>query len=158
MQKDFELETILSITTNINCTSNFSKVHELACFVFNDDFMTTIALEFCKDDLKEHILNIHPQLKNVTPPLIHYGIFLDNWLKQQKEEFGVFLPISEFNIPLVQNPQTSNNIQNNSIKSNYVKPSIKLQELEETTCETLEKDFFNQKGYVLKKIKKIKKK
>ena len=153
MQKDFELETILSVTTGINCTNNFSKVHELLSFVFNDNFMNNMALEFCKDDLKEHLLNIHPQLINVIPPTIHYGIFLDSWLKKQKETFGDFLTVSEFDKPLVQNINTCNNTK----KLKYEKPIIKIQELEEKTVGDFENNYFIEKGPVLKKIRKNKK-
>lgn len=166
MQKDFELETILSVTTGINCSNDFSKVHELACFVFNDNFMNTMALEFCKDDLKEHLLDIHPQLRNVTPPIIHYGIFLDSWLRQQKEKFGKFLPVSEFEKTLVEEKQNLTVLAipsdqafvvapEKSKKFKYVKPNIEIRNLNEETTEKISNSI--NKESIFKKTKSKKK-
>ena len=66
MEKKFELETILTFTTGINCTNNFDKAFELAWFVYNDRLINTIGLQTIKDEFRDHLLKLHPQLNGVT--------------------------------------------------------------------------------------------
>ena len=102
MQENISLETILSIITGISCTDDFDKVFELAWFVYDDKLINSAGLGIIKDELKEHLLNIHPELKdiNYSKCALKNKIYLESWLKQQKEKFGETLPVSRLGEPL----------------------------------------------------------
>ena len=95
MTKDFELETVLSVTTGISCVDNFSKVYDLAYFIFDDDGISPLALGMMKPKMIEHILDIHPELKGVTPTWKERKN-LDSWIETQKANFGERLTISQY--------------------------------------------------------------
>jgi len=96
MQKEFSLEAILSITTGISCTADFDKVYELVWFVYNDSLINSLGLGIIKDELKEHLLNIHPELRDISysKKSLKNKSYLTNWLEKQKETFGEILPVS----------------------------------------------------------------
>lgn len=92
MQEDFDLETILTITTGINLTDDFNKVFELAWFVFDDPYINVSGIYFLQDSLKEYILHIYPELADITEvPKFKYS--QKYWLEEQKIKFGKVLPI-----------------------------------------------------------------
>ena len=101
MQENFELESILSITTGINCCNDgeFTKVFELAWFVYDDPFISTMGLCSIVPELKEHLFCIHPELREVK---FDKKVSFDKWITNQKEKFGEFLPVSQLGEKLVE--------------------------------------------------------
>lgn len=102
MEKDFELETILTFTTGINCTNDFGKTYELAWFVFGDNFSNANGLGIIKDELREHLLGLHPQLNGVTYNA-QFETSFDAWLLSQKFEHGETLPVCQIGQTLNNN-------------------------------------------------------
>ena len=98
MQDDFELETVLSVTTGINLTDDFSKVFDLFCFMFEDDLLNVTALISLRETAKKHILNIHPELRRVS---YNQNVNLEKWIANQKEMFGDSITISILNEPVI---------------------------------------------------------
>ena len=92
MQKNFKLETILTLVTGINFTDDFNEVFELVKFVYNDRFITSTGLSLLKDDIKYYLLSIHPKL-NELGYLPYSNISKNIWLDTQKKKFGDFLPV-----------------------------------------------------------------
>ena len=84
-QEDFDLETILSVITGINCTDDFFKVYELYWYLFEDQSITYDGIVKLHDIAKNHILKIHPELKSVK---YDTSMDLKNWIKIQKVRFG----------------------------------------------------------------------
>ena len=107
MQRNFKLETILTVTTGINFTDNFSDVFEMANFVYNTNLIGTINLQGMRKHICGHILNIHPELKEIR--LNFSSNEIDSWINLQKEKYGDVLPISRYGEPLKKD--------NNLIKS-----------------------------------------
>ena len=60
MQKEFKIETILSLITNKSFVDDFNEVFELVWFMYNDPNITTCGICILRDKIKEHLLNIHP--------------------------------------------------------------------------------------------------
>ena len=92
MQKDFNLEAILTVTTGNALTDDFCDVFELAKFVFDDESINTSGIQVLKQPLRQHLLTIHPELDEVgrVPTL-----FLDSWLRLQKEKYGAMLSVPQ---------------------------------------------------------------
>ena len=90
-EKEFNLEVILSIITGVNFCNSFLDIFELFCFVFDDGTITTLGLGILKDDLRRHLLKIHPELGNIK--VYEYN---EEWVNEQKEKFGDTLRISNF--------------------------------------------------------------
>ena len=91
MQEDFELETVLSITTGINFANDYGDVLDLYSFILEDDFISEENLLMLHDTVKRHILAIHPELNYVR---FNPNIDIDKWLSVQKSIFGQTLTIS----------------------------------------------------------------
>ena len=91
MQDDFDLDAILTITTGVKCTDDFNKVYELFWFIFEDDLIGPLGIGMLKDTARNHILRIHPELKNVR---YDQSMDIDTWVNNQKEYFGDKLTIS----------------------------------------------------------------
>ncbi len=98
MQEDFELESILSILTGINCTDNFINVYELFWFIFEDNSINAMGISALKETAKKHILSIHPELKTIK---YNSNINLDSWIEDQKNLFGNELTISIIGEPII---------------------------------------------------------
>ena len=94
MAKEFDLETILTITTGITLVDDFNKVFNLAQFVYNDEYLNTTGLQFLKYDLKDYILSCYPELKNVIPPMTYSISFPTMWLEAQKQKFSSSLELT----------------------------------------------------------------
>lgn len=94
--KDFELGTILTMILGTNCVDDFNKMWKLVWFVC-DDTIGPIGLTFAKDTIKEHLLTIHPELKNIT-----YKPYknLNEFLLEQEKKFGSVLPITKLGVKL----------------------------------------------------------
>ena len=97
LQEEFSLESILTIVTGINCTNDFYEVYELYWFMFENEFINDAGLLALKDKARSHILNIHPELKNVSYSKEND---LDTWIFEQKSIFGDTLPISLIGEPI----------------------------------------------------------
>lgn len=103
MEKEFSLESILTATTGISCVDSFDEFFELAWFVFNDDGINTLGLGAVKDDLKNHLLTIHPQLAGVqyNP---RPGVSFELWKQLQKLKYGEILPVCQIGQTLSAEP------------------------------------------------------
>ncbi len=105
MERNFELETILSVTTGISCTDDFGKVFELAWFVFNDDSIHSSGLCVLSETLKNHLLEIHPQLRGINYNS-QVEINFDAWLFTQRLEHGETLSVCQINQTLEKSQNT----------------------------------------------------
>lgn len=92
MQKDFKLETILSLITNKSFVDDFNEVFELVWFLYDNPSINTCEICVLRDEMKKHLLNIHPQLNEIDDvPIFKFS--LEGWLKCQKLKYGESLPI-----------------------------------------------------------------
>lgn len=91
--RNFKLGTILSVTTGCNLTKKgkFGEVEDLFWWVFDDDLIPTTGMGMLKDEMKEHLLTIHPELKDVV---YKKGSDVDKFVLKQEKKFGRVLPIS----------------------------------------------------------------
>ena len=100
--KKFKLETILTIVTGVNLTDNFNEVYELAMYIYDDTFINTSAILLLKEEIKSHILNDHPELKNIDyVPVSPFAKVA--WLKELKQIYGETLLISKIGEILTKN-------------------------------------------------------
>ncbi len=106
MNKEFDLETILSVTIGISLVDDFNKVIELAQYVYNDEFINDYALVFLKDDLRDYILECHKELAGLCPPpsYVYYKghkqiklSLLSAWIDELKKIFGTKLELTPKN-------------------------------------------------------------
>lgn len=98
--KNFELGTILTMTTGISCVDDFSKVFELVWFIYDDSMINSMGLGVVKDDVKKHLLTIHPELKEVN----YNGInTINEFLTNQEEKFGNTLAVTRLGEKLPKN-------------------------------------------------------
>lgn len=99
VQENFELETILTIMTGIKFTEDFQKVYDLAWFVYDDSFINESGLRLLRQNLMEHLLTIHPKLKEIeSVPKLKFK--KNSWLLNQKIKFGISLPVSKIGAQL----------------------------------------------------------
>ena len=98
--RNLELGAILTMTTGYNCTDDFDKVWDLVWFVCNDDMIGPMVIGAVKDDVKKHLLNIHPELKNVV---YKKGMNLNKFISTQEEKLGKVLPVTQIGVKLPEN-------------------------------------------------------
>ena len=105
MTQDFDLRTILTVTTGINCVDDVSKVYELAWFVYDNDKMNNDELNARLGELKGHLLTLYPSLKDVTyNPQVETSFY--SWLLDQLLEYGETLPVSKLGESLKKSTPT----------------------------------------------------
>ena len=109
--KRFELGTILTITTGYNCVDNFDKVWHLVWFVCDDNMIGPIGLGMVKDEVKEHLLTIHPELKDIK---YEKGSNIHEFITEQEEKFGSVLPVTKLGMKL---PEEYTNITDSPVRS-----------------------------------------
>lgn len=99
--KEFKLGTILSVTTGYNLTKKnmFGDVHELFWHVYNDDLINDTGILMCRDEMKNHLLTIHPELKEVK---YKKGTDTERFVLKQEKKFGKVLPITRLGEDLPQ--------------------------------------------------------
>lgn len=90
--ENFELGTVLSMTTGYNCVDDFNKVWKLVWFVCDDNLIGPMGLGMVKGDVKKHLLTIHPELKNVK---YQKKQDMTTFLTEQEEKFGSVLPVTK---------------------------------------------------------------
>ena len=90
--EEFELETILSMTTKYSWTDDFDKVFKLVWFVCNDPFINSYGLGMVRDEVKNNLLTIHPELKDVK---YKKGQDIKEALKEAEEKYGKTLPVTQ---------------------------------------------------------------
>lgn len=93
MKKKIDLETILSVTSGISCVDDFNKVFNLAHFVFDDEYISSISLLSLFPEFKKHLLSIYPELEGVKPDG-RRGV-TDSWINEQKDKFGNQLTVCQ---------------------------------------------------------------
>ena len=98
LQEEFSLESVLSIITGINCTNDFNEVYELFWFMFEDPFINTLGIVELRNSARNHILNIHPELRGVK---YDKNMNFEKWINEQKELFGDSLVISVIGEPII---------------------------------------------------------
>jgi len=96
-QKEFRLESILSVITGYVFTNSIDEVLELFWFMYDDPFIDTTGIYFLRKEAKKHILNIHPELKSVKLNKKDNKL---EWINNQIELFGDTLQISKIGKPL----------------------------------------------------------
>ena len=95
--EEFELGAILSMTTGYSCVDDFNKVWKLVWFVCDDNMIGPMGLGMVKDEVKSHLLAIHPELKNVK---YRKGKDINEFVSQQEEKFGRTLPVTKLGVEL----------------------------------------------------------
>ena len=96
MERDFELNTILSIIIGEYCSDDIVKVYDLASFVYDKRITEAHELTELLMPLKEHLLKIHPQLKDCTyNPRVEFSF--DSWLRSQQYDYGKTLSVCKIN-------------------------------------------------------------
>ena len=86
-QRDFKLETVLTVTTGMNLVDDFDEIFEFYKYVFMDPLINTMSIQILNKSMISHLLEIHPELANIKyAPEIDGDI--DRWLAFQKDEFG----------------------------------------------------------------------
>ena len=102
--KNFELGAILTMTTGYNCTDNFDKVWKLVWFVCDNNLINTTGLFVVKDDIKNHLLTIHPELKDIK---YQKGRDITEFLVEQEEKFGSILPVTKLGVSLPERKENT---------------------------------------------------
>ena len=95
--KEFDLGTILTITTGYSCVEDFNKIWDLVWFLYDDEYISPMGLVALKDDIKEHILNIYPELKSVR---YNKTINMEGFMCINKKTFGETLPLPKIGCTL----------------------------------------------------------
>lgn len=91
--RNFKLGTILSITTGCNLTKKgkFGEVEELFWWIYDDDLINSTGMGILKEETKNHLLTLHPELKEVT---YKKGSDVDKFVLKQEKKFGKVLPVT----------------------------------------------------------------
>lgn len=95
--KNFKLGVILTVTTGhvlLKKNDNFGEVHKLFWWVYDDNLIDDLGIGMLQKEMKEHLLKIHPQLKNVK---FRKGINVEKFILKQEKKFGEFLPVCKIN-------------------------------------------------------------
>lgn len=95
MIRQFDLGVILTFITGRNLVDKFGKCHELAWFIYDDEFINDTGLLLLKNEIKEHLLFIHPQLKEIKYNTTGFNGSAELWLEVKKLEYGESLPVSK---------------------------------------------------------------
>lgn len=95
--KNFELGTILTMTTGYSCVDDFDKVWKLVWYVCDDNMIGPMGLGMVKDEVKNHLIAIHPELANVR---YKKGKDIHKFISEQEEKFGKILPVTKLGIEL----------------------------------------------------------
>ena len=90
--ENFELGTVLTMTTGYSCVDDFDKVWKLVWYVCDNDMIGPLGLGMVKDEIKSHLLAIHPGLKNVR---YQEGEDIHEFVLQQEQIFGSVLPVTK---------------------------------------------------------------
>ena len=91
--KDFDLRTILTFITGINCAKKFSNCHELVGFIFDDENINDRALIYLNDQVREYLLWLYPNLRHATDYPESNGNDLEDWIEWQEKRYGNTLSI-----------------------------------------------------------------
>lgn len=94
MVKNFDLGTVLSAATGTSCVDDFNKVYEIAYFILDDKLITALGLVNAFPIMRNHIITIYPELRDVMPRLNDRNN-IDVWVNLQKEKYGEELPIPQ---------------------------------------------------------------
>lgn len=91
--RNFKLGTILTVTTGYNLTkdNNIDDVYELYWFIHDDEFINGMGIGTLKAPTKNHLLTIHPELKEVK---FKKGHDVNKFVLKQEKKFGEFLPVT----------------------------------------------------------------
>lgn len=65
MTQNYELETILTMTTGKPFVDDFDKVFKLVWFVCNNPLINTYGLGSVKDSVVDHLITLYPELKEI---------------------------------------------------------------------------------------------
>ena len=95
--KNFDIRTLLTLTTGYSFVDNFSKVFELVWFIYDDNMINMTGLGVVKDNVKKHLLNIHPELKDVK---YQKSRDINEFISEQTQKFGSTLPVTKIGIKL----------------------------------------------------------
>lgn len=95
--KNFELGTILSITTGHICVDEPSKIWKLISFVCDDYMIKTMGFGMINYEVRNHLLTLYPNLKDIK---YQEGMNKYEFISKQKEKFGDILPITKLKIKL----------------------------------------------------------
>lgn len=119
--KNFELEAILTITTGYSCVDDFDKVWKLVWFVCDNNMIGPMGLGMVKDQVKNHLLTIYPELKEAK---YQEGKDIDEFISQQVEKFDCVLPVTKLGIKLPEKYKMRTSSYNSSSDSKVVDGSL----------------------------------
>lgn len=93
MKKEFDLETVLTITSG-RLFTNMNNLYMILQYMFSED-LHQHHLSRALEDGREHILSIYPQLEGVGEDLIiNNNRDIQNFIIKQKEIYGENLTIT----------------------------------------------------------------
>ena len=92
MEKNIDIETILSVINYYNITDNYNNILDLYSFIFQKQDLSMIEFFNLYEIGKNHILSLYPNLSNI--PFDPYNIV--KYVKKQKQLFGNKLTISTY--------------------------------------------------------------
>ena len=119
--KNLELEAILTITTGYSCVDDFDKVWKLVWFVCDNNMIGPMWLGMVKDQVKNHLLTIYPELKEAK---YQEGKDIDEFISQQVEKFDRVLPVTKLGIKLPEKYKMRTSSYNSSSDSKVVDGSL----------------------------------
>ena len=91
--ENFDLATILSITTPLGFENDFGKITQLMYYIFGSDEMGPLAMAFKRDEAVEHNFSIHPELQGIRR--VPRGKTIESYLAELESKFGKTLPITQ---------------------------------------------------------------
>ena len=102
MQRDYEFETVFSISAGVNLAGDFDKIIDLMGFVMNEEPTMGVLAHY--KEVEGHINNLYPEFSSVGDVK---KLGLMNWINQKKTEMGATLPVSRLNEPVLKLKQSN---------------------------------------------------
>jgi hypothetical protein len=100
MQKDFDLDTVLSVVYRYNITENYQNILDLYSFMFNYDEISMTDYFKLYEKGRSHILSLYPELNDPETDFdIHY---INSYVNKQKQLFGQSITISKIGCPVMK--------------------------------------------------------
>lgn len=92
MQREYDLETILTITTGKSFIDNWDKIFHLMSFVFGDCPINNVNFPILLETLRAHIIYLYPVFAFLVPNKeIEPNSYI--WIEARKLQYGSTLPI-----------------------------------------------------------------
>ena len=107
MIENYELETILYITTGYKIIDDCDKAYNLIWFVCNNPWLGPLGCAFARDTVIDHLISLYPELKEIDHVEAE-GIC--KFLATKEETYNKFLPITMLNRELPNKKKYNNDL------------------------------------------------